>query len=44
MTSWNGQYHEDYGERIYVIRLLTASASSANAWEATGCRTGRLHP
>ncbi|MFI6402294.1 avidin/streptavidin family protein [Streptomyces sp. NPDC050548] len=35
VTSWNGQYHEDGGERIYVTWLLTASAIAANAWEAT---------
>ncbi|MEU8865676.1 avidin/streptavidin family protein [Streptomyces umbrinus] len=35
VTRWNGQYHEDGGERISVTWLLTASASAANAWEAT---------
>lgn len=35
VTSWNGQYYEDGGERINVTWLLTASAIAANTWEAT---------
>ena len=32
VTSWNGQYYEDGGERIYVTWLLTVSASANDTW------------
>ncbi|MFE0518239.1 avidin/streptavidin family protein [Streptomyces sp. NPDC058954] len=35
VTSWNGQYYKDGGERICTTWLLTASANPANTWEAT---------
>lgn len=40
VTSWSGQYYGNGdgggdGERICVTWLLTASANSANTWEAT---------
>ncbi|MCI3278295.1 avidin/streptavidin family protein [Streptomyces cylindrosporus] len=35
VTCWNGQYHEDGGERICATWLLTASAVAADTWEAT---------